>query len=62
LHHYRTDSSLPSGSNTFTIPILEDYWQHYDDGTPANRQHLLMALADVGAIYIKATYTTVAGN
>lgn len=60
LHHYRQDSHPPSGSQTFVVPIYEDFWQHYADGTSANRQHLLMALANVTAIYIKATYTTVA--
>lgn len=60
LHHYRQDSLPPSGSQTFLVPVFETYWQHYADGTSANRQHLLMALANVTAIYIKATYTTVA--
>lgn len=60
LHHYRQESLPPSGSQTFEVPIYEDFWQHYADGTSANRQHLLMALANVTAVYIKATYTTVA--
>lgn len=60
LHHYRQDSHPPSGSQTFVVPVFEENWQHYADGTSANRQHLLMALANVTAIYIKATYTTVA--
>lgn len=60
LHHYRRDGGVsPRGLNTYVVPIFEDVWHHYDDGTPANRQHLLMSLADVTAIYIKATYTTV---
>lgn len=60
LHHYRQESLPPTGSQTFVVPIFEDAWQHYADGTSANRQHLLMALANVTAIYLKATYTTVA--
>lgn len=60
LHHYRQDRLAPSGAQTYTVPIFETEWQHYADGTSANRQHLLMALANVTAIYIKATYTTVA--
>jgi Laminin B (Domain IV)/Laminin EGF domain len=59
LHHYRQESQPPSGSQTFVIPTYEESWQH-TDGTSANRQQLLMALANVTAIYIKATYTTVA--
>lgn len=60
MHHYRQESIPPSGSQRFVVPVFEDFWQHYSDGTSANRQHLLMALANVTAIYIKATYTTVA--
>lgn len=60
LHHYRREGQPPSGLQTFVVPVHEEYWQHYADGTSANRQHLLMALANVKAIYIKATYTTVA--
>jgi len=47
----------PTGSKTFVVPILEDNWQR-PDGILINREHLLMALADVDGIYIKATYTT----
>ncbi|XP_076378249.1 terribly reduced optic lobes isoform X5 [Megalopta genalis] len=43
--------------HTFTVPLLEQYWQR-TDGTEADREHLLMALADVRAIRFKATYTT----
>lgn len=37
--------------------MLEQFWQRHD-GQAANREHLLMALADLEAIFIKATYTT----
>ncbi|KAJ8666823.1 hypothetical protein QAD02_008485, partial [Eretmocerus hayati] len=47
----------PNSFKTFTVPLLEQYWQR-SDGTKADREHLLMALADVEAIRIKATYTT----
>lgn len=60
LHHYRSDTIPPFGTQTFTVPIYERSWQHYEDAIPATRQHLLMTLANVTAIYIKATYTTVA--
>lgn len=39
------------------VPLLEQYWQR-SDGQKADREHLLMALADLEAIYIKATYNT----
>lgn len=61
LHHYRRDGSIfTSGSNTYVVPMVPESWQHDDDGNSVNREHLLMTLADVNAIYIKATYTTVA--
>lgn len=61
LHHYGHETRPPIGQQTFSIMLYENFWQHYsDDGKPANRPHLLMALANVTAIYIKATYTTLA--
>lgn len=60
LHHYRQDNTPPFGTQTFNVPIFEEQWQHYEEGISATRQHLLMTLANVTAIYIKATYTTVA--
>ncbi|XP_057651716.1 basement membrane-specific heparan sulfate proteoglycan core protein-like isoform X28 [Diorhabda carinulata] len=47
----------PNGAQTFAVPILEQYWQRID-GQIADRAHLLMVLADLEAIYIKATYFT----
>lgn len=37
--------------------MTEDHWQR-EDGRAANREHLLMVLADLDTILIKATYTT----
>ncbi|XP_058821183.1 basement membrane-specific heparan sulfate proteoglycan core protein isoform X2 [Topomyia yanbarensis] len=63
LHHYRTDGNIsPIGSSTYTVPILEDYWQNYEDGNKALRQYLLMALANVSDVFIKATYNTVSNE
>lgn len=53
----RTSSADFNTQQTFTVPLLEEYWQR-EDGTKADRQYLLVALADVKAIRIKATYTT----
>lgn len=39
------------------MPIIESAWQR-PDGQVVNREHLLMALSKIDAIYIKATYTT----
>lgn len=58
LLHYRASSVPPSVTQSYSIPIIESYWQRVD-GTPYNRENLLMALADVEHIFIKATYTTV---
>ncbi|XP_058175045.1 basement membrane-specific heparan sulfate proteoglycan core protein [Anopheles ziemanni] len=62
LHHYRTSAISPIGSSTNAVPILEDYWQNYEDGNAASREYLLMALANVSDIFIKATYNTVSNE
>ncbi|XP_050308675.1 basement membrane-specific heparan sulfate proteoglycan core protein isoform X33 [Anthonomus grandis grandis] len=58
LQYFSTNITQPTNTpQTFTVPLLEQYWQR-NDGQKADREHLLMALADVKAIYIKATYFT----
>ncbi|XP_026667400.1 basement membrane-specific heparan sulfate proteoglycan core protein-like [Ceratina calcarata] len=57
LLYFSREFPEPNTQQTFTVPLLEQYWQR-NDGTQADREHLLMALADVRAIRIKATYTT----
>ncbi|KAL3282973.1 hypothetical protein HHI36_006131, partial [Cryptolaemus montrouzieri] len=58
LLYYAKGQTLPTNSaQTFVVPLLEQHWQR-SDGQVADREHLLMALADLKAIYIKATYTT----
>lgn len=56
VHHTHLDLSS-SGTQSYSVPILETSWKRSDD-TVINREHLLMALADVQAIYVKASYTT----
>ncbi|XP_066593540.1 basement membrane-specific heparan sulfate proteoglycan core protein [Prorops nasuta] len=51
------DSLEPNSPISFVVPLFEQFWQR-TDGTQADREHLLMALADIRAIRIKATYTT----
>ncbi|XP_061298169.1 basement membrane-specific heparan sulfate proteoglycan core protein isoform X8 [Pezoporus flaviventris] len=49
---------LPPGTpQPFEIVFREQYWQR-PDGQPATREHLLMALADLDEILIRATYST----
>lgn len=38
--------------------VLQEYWQR-PDGMPATREHLLMVLADLDDILIRASYHTV---
>ncbi|KAK0088927.1 hypothetical protein PV326_004677, partial [Microctonus aethiopoides] len=57
LLYYSRESPEPMTQQSFTVPLLEQFWQR-TDGTQADREHLLMALADIQAIKIKATYTT----
>ncbi|KAJ1522549.1 hypothetical protein ONE63_001735 [Megalurothrips usitatus] len=40
-----------------TVPLYEQYWQR-QDGQKVDRAHLLMALATLDDVLIKATYTT----
>lgn len=55
--HYRRDEVAPYTSQPYQVPILEEYWQRVD-GNPLKRQYLLMALADILDIFIKATYVS----
>lgn len=55
--HYRRDEVSPSAPQSYEVPILEEHWQRVD-GKAVDRANLLMTLADVSDIYIKATYTT----
>ncbi|XP_021927336.1 basement membrane-specific heparan sulfate proteoglycan core protein isoform X6 [Zootermopsis nevadensis] len=57
LLYFGRDQIEPNRPQTISVPILEQYWQRHD-GQSTNREHLIMALADVEAILIKATYTT----
>ncbi|PNF14537.1 hypothetical protein B7P43_G15031, partial [Cryptotermes secundus] len=57
LLYFGRDQIEPNRPQSISVPILEQYWQRHD-GQSTNREHLIMALADVEAILIKATYTT----
>lgn len=58
LRYYTREQPNPTNQpQSFEVPLLEQYWQR-TDGQPADREHLLMALSDISAIYIKATYFT----
>ncbi|XP_064028426.1 basement membrane-specific heparan sulfate proteoglycan core protein isoform X3 [Pogoniulus pusillus] len=47
----------PHTPQTFEIVFREQHWQR-PDGQPATREHLLMALADLDEVLIRATYST----
>lgn len=55
--YFGRDQPLANTPQTIAVPLFEQYWERAD-GKQADREHLLMALADLEAIYIKATYTT----
>jgi hypothetical protein len=57
LLYFGREQIEPNRPQSISVPILEQYWQRHD-GQSTNREHLIMALADVEAILIKATYTT----
>ncbi|KAJ6656843.1 hypothetical protein lerEdw1_003174 [Lerista edwardsae] len=47
----------PREHKSFEIVFREQHWRR-PDGQPATREHLLMALADLDEILIRATYST----
>ncbi|XP_041425839.1 basement membrane-specific heparan sulfate proteoglycan core protein isoform X10 [Xenopus laevis] len=47
----------PRESKTFEIVFRERFWKR-PDGQPATREHLMMALADLDEILIRASYST----
>ncbi|ESO88858.1 hypothetical protein LOTGIDRAFT_125410, partial [Lottia gigantea] len=54
---YKTDRQVPANSQEpFQISLFEQNWFRMD-GQPATREFLLMALADLDAILIRASYT-----
>lgn len=56
--HYRHDQeSAPGVPYSYSVAINEDQWRPAKGGK-MTREHMLMALADVTDIFIKATYTT----
>ena len=55
--HYGREPVDASKSVFIAVPMTEQYWQR-EDGRLADREHLLMVLADLDSILIKATYTT----
>ncbi|XP_041450431.1 basement membrane-specific heparan sulfate proteoglycan core protein isoform X4 [Drosophila obscura] len=57
LIHYRKSPVSPTTASSYSVEIKESAWQR-SDGQFANREHTLMALSNITAIYIKATYTT----
>lgn len=57
LLYFRKTPVAPNREETVSVPLLEQHWQR-QDGRAVNREHLLMALANLDALLIKATYTT----
>lgn len=57
LLHYSRENVEPNTLKTTSVKLLEQNWQR-SDGQVADREHLLMALAGLKSILIKATYTT----
>ncbi|XP_049611156.2 basement membrane-specific heparan sulfate proteoglycan core protein isoform X2 [Syngnathus scovelli] len=55
LEHYSQSKPLPRVPQTVTVTFRESAWRRAD-GQPCTREHLLMALADVSALHIRATY------
>uniref|UniRef100_A0A8C5LBW9 Basement membrane-specific heparan sulfate proteoglycan core protein n=1 Tax=Jaculus jaculus TaxID=51337 RepID=A0A8C5LBW9_JACJA len=56
LEHHASRDPVPGQPSDFTVPFREQAWQR-PDGQPATREHLLMALAGIDALLIRASYT-----
>lgn len=56
LHYEHNGHIRPNDPTVITVPLYETHWRRAD-GAPATREHLLMALADLSFIVIKAKYT-----
>ncbi|XP_069775261.1 basement membrane-specific heparan sulfate proteoglycan core protein isoform X3 [Narcine bancroftii] len=52
-----THQLQPREAMTFEVTFREQFWKR-PDGQPATREHLLMVLADLDEILIRATYST----
>ena len=57
LRYYSREPITQGNLATVSVPFYEQYWQR-QGGQTVNREHFLMALADLEYILIKATYTT----
>ncbi|KAM8864761.1 basement membrane-specific heparan sulfate proteoglycan core protein isoform 10-T10 [Spinachia spinachia] len=55
LEHYSQTKPVPRVSKTVAVTFRESGWRR-SDGQPCTREHLLMALADVTVLMIRATY------
>ncbi|XP_032156611.1 basement membrane-specific heparan sulfate proteoglycan core protein isoform X9 [Sapajus apella] len=55
LEHHGAQEPGPGQPSTFTVPFREEAWQR-PDGQPATREHLLMALAGIDTLLIRASY------
>ncbi|KAL6119478.1 hspg2 [Pungitius sinensis] len=55
LEHYAQTKPVPRVSNTVAVTFRESGWRR-SDRQPCTREHLLMALADVTVLMIRATY------
>uniref|UniRef100_H0W6G2 Basement membrane-specific heparan sulfate proteoglycan core protein n=1 Tax=Cavia porcellus TaxID=10141 RepID=H0W6G2_CAVPO len=56
LEHHTSREPAPRHPSPFTVPFREQAWQR-PDGQPATREHLLMALAGIDALLIRASHT-----
>ncbi|KAM9115672.1 basement membrane-specific heparan sulfate proteoglycan core protein isoform 4-T4 [Pangshura tecta] len=56
LEHFAKAGPLPGTPTHFTVPFRERAW-HRADRQEATREHLLMALADIDLLMIRASYT-----
>ncbi|XP_072442898.1 basement membrane-specific heparan sulfate proteoglycan core protein isoform X5 [Chiloscyllium punctatum] len=56
LEHYTARKPQAGIPSTFSVPFKETAWRRAD-GQPATREYLLMALANIDVVMIRASYT-----
>uniref|UniRef100_A0A4X2M3Z2 Basement membrane-specific heparan sulfate proteoglycan core protein n=1 Tax=Vombatus ursinus TaxID=29139 RepID=A0A4X2M3Z2_VOMUR len=56
LEHHARQEPVPGQPSTFSVPFREHAWRRAD-GQPATREHLLMALAGIDVIMIRASFS-----
>jgi hypothetical protein len=56
IYYYHTGVIQAKVNNRIVIPLIEESFMRYGDDAKVDREHLLMALSNIEAIMIRASY------